>query len=124
MMWMPVLGLLAGILLGVIFSFSIPAEYARYTAIAILAAIDSILGAARSEMESTYDNPIFVTGLVSNMVLAGLLTFLGDRLGVDLYIAAIVAFGVRIFNNLAIIRRYILTRSRGIFTNWRRPSEE
>jgi small basic protein len=124
MMWLPVLGLLAGILLGVVFSFSIPADYARYTAIAILAAIDSILGAARSEMESTYDNQIFVTGLVSNMVLAGLLTYLGDRLGVDLYIAAIVAFGVRIFNNLAIIRRYILTRSRGIFTNWRRPSEE
>ena len=124
MMWLPLLGLLAGVLLGIVFSFSIPADYARYTAIAILAAIDSILGAARSEMESTYDNQIFVTGLVSNMVLAGLLTFLGDRLGVDLYIAAIVAFGVRIFNNLAVIRRYILTRSRGAFTGWRRASEE
>jgi small basic protein len=123
-MWLPVLGLVVGVVLGIGFSLSIPQEYARYTAIAILAALDSILGAVRSELESTYDNQIFVSGLVSNMLLAGLLTFLGDRLGVDLYIAAIVAFGVRIFNNLAIIRRYILTRGMGIIATLRRPSEE
>lgn len=123
-MWLPVFGLLVGIIAGILLSLSIPSDYARYTAIAILAALDSILGAVRSEMEGSFDNEIFITGLLSNMLLAGLLTFLGDRLGVDLYLAAIVAFGVRLFDNLAIIRRYLLSRSRGMRASTRRAAEE
>ena len=123
-MWLPLLGLLVGIVIASLFSISVPAEYARYSAIAILAALDSILGAARSELEGTYDNEVFTTGLVSNMLLAALLVFLGDRLGVDLSIAAIVAFGVRLFNNLAIIRRYLLTRSRGLRSMFGRVGDE
>ncbi len=65
-----------------------------------------------------------MTGLLSNMLLAGLLTFLGDRLGVDLYLAAIVAFGVRLFNNLAIIRRYLLSRRQGSRAAIRRSAED
>ncbi len=111
-MWLPVLGLLIGIIIGLFFSLGIPMEYARYTAMAILAALDSILGAARAELEGQYDNEVFISGLLTNALLAGLLTFLGDRLGVELYIAAIVAFGVRLFNNLAVIRRQLLVRAR------------
>jgi len=107
-MWLPALGLLAGIVIGLLFSFTIPAEYARYTAIAVLAGLDSILGAARAQLDGRYDNRVFVSGLVTNMLLAGLLTFLGDRLGVELYVAAIVAFGVRLFNNMGAIRRRLL----------------
>lgn len=111
-MWLPALGLLIGIIIGVFFSIGIPPEYARYTAMAILAALDSILGAARAELEGQYDNDVFITGLATNALLAGLLTFLGDRLGVELFIAGIVAFGVRLFNNLAIIRRQLLVRAK------------
>jgi small basic protein len=107
---LPILGLLIGLGVGVAFSLSIPSEYSRYTAMAILAALDSLLGALRAELQGEFDNRIFVTGFFSNIVLAGLLTFLGDRLGVELYIAAVVAFGVRMFNNLAIIRRQVLDR--------------
>jgi small basic protein len=113
-MWLlPILGLLIGLGVGLAFSFSIPSEYSRYTAMAILAALDSLLGALRAELQGAFDNRIFVTGFFSNIVLAGVLTFLGDRLGVELYIAAIVAFGVRMFNNLAIIRRQLLDRVAG-----------
>ncbi len=113
-MWLlPVLGLLIGLGIGMAFSLTIPAEYSRYTAMAILAALDSMLGAIRAELKGEFDNRIFVTGFFSNIVLAGLLTFLGDRLGVELYIAAVVAFGVRMFNNLAIIRRELLDRVGG-----------
>jgi small basic protein len=77
---------------------------------AILAALDSVLGAVRAELDGEFDNKIFLTGFFANIVLAGALTYLGDRLGVELYIAAIVAFGVRMFNNLAIIRRQLLQR--------------
>jgi small basic protein len=72
---------------------------------AILAALDSVLGAARAEVEGAFNNRMFITGLLANTLLAGLLTFIGDRLGVELYLAAIVAFGVRLFDNLARIRR-------------------
>ena len=77
---------------------------------AILAALDSVLGAVRAELDGEFDNKIFLTGFFANIVLAGALTYLGDRLGVELYMAAIVAFGVRLFNNLAIIRRQLLKR--------------
>jgi small basic protein len=108
--WLPVLGLVVGLALGAVLALTIPAEYSRYTAMAILAALDSVLGAIRSEMDGEFDNRIFLSGFFANMVLAGGLTFLGDRLGVELYIAAIVAFGVRLFDNLAIIRRQLLVR--------------
>jgi small basic protein len=110
MWWLPILGLLIGLILGAALSLKIPAEYSRYTAMAILAALDSVLGAVRAELDGEFDNRIFLTGFFANMILAGGLTYLGDRLGVELYMAAIVAFGVRMFNNLAIIRRQLLKR--------------
>jgi small basic protein len=111
--WLPILGLLVGLALGMAFSLTIPADYSRYTAMALLAAFDSVLGAVRAELDGEFDNRIFLTGFFANIILASVLTFLGDRLGVELYIAAIVAFGVRMFNNLAIIRRQLLGRTVG-----------
>src|SRR5512136_668243 len=109
-MWLPILGLLIGLLVGGLLSVEVPAQYSRYTAMAILAALDSVLGAARAEMEGSYNNRIFITGFLANSLLAALLTFMGDRLGVELYLAAIVAFGVRLFDNLARIRRRLIAR--------------
>jgi len=112
-MWLPIVGLLLGIIIGSLFSVTVPPGYARYTAMAILAGLDSVLGAVRAELAGEYDNSIFISGFFLNMLLASGLTYLGDRLGVELYYAAIVAFGVRLFNNSAIIRRQILQRLRG-----------
>jgi small basic protein len=109
---MPLIGLLLGLVIGSIFSITIPVEYARYTALAILAALDSVLGALRADMQDQYDNLIFLSGFFVNAFLAVLLTFVGDRLGVELHFAAIIAFGVRMFNNLAIIRRLLVNRIR------------
>jgi small basic protein len=107
-MWLPLLGLLLGLLVGLSLSPAIPQEYSRYTAVTILTTLDSILGAVRADLNRTYDMRIFWSGFVANALLAVGLTFLGDRLGVDLFLAAVVAFGVRLFNNLAIIRRHFL----------------
>ncbi len=87
---------------------TIPLAYSRYTAVALLAGLDSIFGAFKAYIAGTFEPRVFLTGLVSSMALAGGLTYVGDKLGVDLSIAAIVAFGVRIFNNLASIRRHYL----------------
>jgi small basic protein len=104
-MWLPVLGLIAGVVVGLLLGISVPAEFARYTAVGILAAIDAVFGGIRAELEGNFDNKVFLSGFIANTVLAALLTYLADRLGVELYLAAVVAFGVRLFNNLAIIRR-------------------
>jgi small basic protein len=97
-----------GMALGLLSPVTIPITYARYTAVALLAGLDSIFGAFKAYIAGTFEPRVFLSGLVTNMALAGGLTYVGDKLGVDLSIAAIVAFGVRIFNNLASIRRHYL----------------
>jgi small basic protein len=106
--WIPLAGLLLGVLLGLILQVSVSFELARYSAVAILAALDSVLGAVRAELDGTFSDRIFLSGFVTNALVAVLLTFLGDRLGIDLYLVALVAFGLRIFNNVALIRRHFL----------------
>ena len=107
-LWLPLVGLGIGILLGLLLNVSVSPELARYTAVAILAGLDSILGAVRAELDGHYDNRIFLTGFLANTLVAVILTFLGDRLGIDLYLVALIAFGLRIFQNVALIRRHFL----------------
>jgi len=78
--------------------------------VAILAAIDSIFGAVKANIENQFDGLIFVSGFFSNALLAGILAYIGDILGIPLYYAAIFVFGVRLFQNLAIIRRALLKK--------------
>jgi small basic protein len=105
---LPVAGLLVGILLGLALQVDVGFEFARYTAVAILAALDSVLGAVRAELDGVYDNRIFISGFIVNAAVAVLLTFVGDRLGLDLYLVALITFGLRIFQNVALIRRHFL----------------
>ena len=37
---------------------------------------------------------------------------MGRPPGVELYLAAVIVFGVRLFNNLGIIRRYLLKNTK------------
>ncbi|PIP50789.1 hypothetical protein COX11_02225 [Candidatus Berkelbacteria bacterium CG23_combo_of_CG06-09_8_20_14_all_41_73] len=93
---------------------NIPPEYARYTAVAILGVIDSIFGALRSETEYKYDSVIFVTGLLFNMALAIFITYVGDKLNVELYLAVVIAFIIRIFLNIGIIRTISIEKLRAL----------
>jgi len=99
---------LVGVLLGIVTKIEIPVTYARYTAVGLLAALDSIFGALKASIAGRYENRVFISGLVTNSAVAAGLTFMGDKLGVELYFAAIFAFGVRIFQNIAVIRRNLL----------------
>jgi len=105
-----ILGLALGILIGSNVPLLLPQTYAKYMSVAALAALDSVFGGIRAGMEDNYRNDIFLTGFFSNALLAAGLAFLGERLGIDLYLAAVVAFGVRLFQNLAIIRRHLLKK--------------
>jgi small basic protein len=109
-MWLPIMGLVVGIILGLMTDIRIPEEYSNYLSIAILAALDTLFGGIRAHLQNIYDEKVFVSGFFFNIMLALVLAFLGVQLGVDLYLAAIFAFGVRLFQNIAVIRRILLTK--------------
>lgn len=99
------LGILVGILVPVI-----PYEFAKYTAVAIVAAFDSVIGATSGVIKNNFDMKIFVSGFFTNALIAILLTMLGESLDVDIFLAAIFVFITRIFTNLSCIRREFINR--------------
>lgn len=112
-MWLPILGLVIGIVVGLYSNVQIPVEYTNYLSIAVLAALDTLFGGVRAHLQSTFDISVFVSGFFFNTLLAAGLAFLGVYLGIDLYLAAIFAFGVRLFNNIAVIRRLLFNKWSG-----------
>lgn len=109
-MWLPALFLIVGLALGLLTNITIPDIYTNYLSIAVLAALDTLFGGVRAQLESKFDHKVFISGFFFNISLAAFLAFLGVQLGIDLYLAAIFAFGVRLFQNIAIIRRILLDR--------------
>lgn len=107
------LGLVIGIILGIFAPLQIPVEFARYTAVGIMGILDTIFGGMAANLKGEYNPTIFISGLLFNMFLAIIITYLGDRLSIDLYLAVIVVFTLRIFNNIATIRYSFLTRFLG-----------
>ena len=110
---MIVIAIILGCLIVVIFGVNAPIisyTYSKYLAIAIVAALDSIFGGISSTLKGNFDFKVFVSGFFGNAILSMLLTFLGDRLNVDIYLAAIVVFVNRMFLNLTIIRKYYIEK--------------
>ncbi|AIS52703.1 small basic protein [Thermoanaerobacter kivui] len=107
-----IVSLLLGLAIGFILPINIPAVYVSYLSVAILAALDSVFGGIRASLEQKFDNLIFITGFFGNAILAGGLAYIGDVLGVPIYLAAIFVFGSRLFVNFAYIRRYVIEKMR------------
>ena len=107
------IAILIGCILGAILGMNAPMisyTYSSYLAIAIIAALDSVFGGITSVIKKNFDLKIFITGFFGNAILSILLTILGEKLNVDIYLAAIVVFVGRMFTNLAIIRRYYVDK--------------
>lgn len=105
-----IIGLILGIVIGLNAPILFSTNYTIYMSVGILAAIDSIFGAIRSNMDQRFNALIFFSGFITNAVLAAFLAFIGDKLGLPLYYAAMFVFGSRLFNNLAVIRRHFLSK--------------
>jgi small basic protein len=105
----PVIGLAAGIALGLLLDPTVPLWLQPYLPIAVVAALDAVFGGARARLDGVFDAKVFVISFVSNVVVAGLIVFLGDQLGVgaQLSTAVVVVLGIRIFGNAAAIRRHL-----------------
>ena len=104
------LGLVLGVLLGLWLEPSLPTALQPYLPIAIVAALDALFGALRAYLEGTFTDKVFVVSFISNVLIAGLIVWVGDLIGVgsQLSTAVIVVLGIRIFTNAAAIRRALI----------------
>ena len=103
------LGLLAGVLLGLFLQPDVPLWLEPYLPIAVVAALDAVFGGLRARLDGIFDAKVFVVSFISNVLVAALIVFLGDKLGVgsQLSTAVVVVLGIRIFGNAAAIRRHV-----------------
>ena len=105
-----ILGAIIGIIIGILIPYDIPVNLVKYTAIAILAALDTIFGGIRAQLEQKFVFSKFISSFFTNAALASLLAYMGDIWGVDIYIGAVVAFSIRLFQNLSLIREELFDR--------------
>ena len=105
----PGLALLVGLIVGLIVEPSVPTALEPYLPIAVVAALDAVFGGVRARLDGIFDDKVFVVSFVSNVLVAALIVYLGDKLGVggQLSTGVVVVLGVRIFGNVAAIRRHI-----------------
>jgi small basic protein len=103
------IGLLLGVVLGLLLQPTVPTWLDPYLPIAVVAALDAVFGALRAFLDGIFDDKVFVVSFVSNVLIAALIVYLGDKLGVggQLSTGVVVVLGIRIFSNMAAIRRHI-----------------
>ena len=104
-----VLGLVAGIVAGLLLQPTVPVGLQPYLPIAVVAALDAVFGGIRAKLDGIFDDKQFVISFVSNVLVAAFIVYLGDQLGVggQLSTGVVVVLGVRIFGNVAAIRRHL-----------------
>jgi small basic protein len=107
----PIFALMLGAFLGFAFHApAIPGAYGQYLAVACLAGFDTICGGIRAGLEDKFRQEVFITGFISNVIIASFLAWLGDQIQIDLFLAIAFVLGARLFTNLSLIRRYGLTK--------------
>ena len=105
----PALGLLIGLAVGLLLDPAVPSWVQPYLPIAVIAALDAVFGAVRAVLDGIFNDKVFVVSFLSNVIVAAFIVFLGDQLGVgaQLSTGVVVVLGVRIFSNVASIRRHL-----------------
>ena len=105
----PVIALVVGIVIGLIVGPTVPIWLEPYLPIAVVAALDAVFGGVRAKLDGIFDDQQFVISFISNVLVAALIVYLGDQLGVgtQLSTGVVVVLGIRIFSNAAAIRRQL-----------------
>lgn len=105
----PALALIVGVIGGLFVHPTVPLWLQPYLPIAVVAALDAVFGGVRAWLDGIFDDKVFVVSFVANVLVAGLIVFLGDQLGVgsQLSTGVVVVLGIRIFSNAAAIRRHV-----------------
>ncbi len=103
------IGLLVGVVAGLVLQPTVPIWLQPYLPIAVVAALDAVFGGLRAVLDGIFDDRVFTVSFLSNILVAGLVVYLGDQLGVgsQLSTGVVVVLGIRIFSNAAAIRRHL-----------------
>ena len=121
------IAIIIGCVLGALVGINLPLisySYSSYLAIAIIAALDSVFGGITGVLKGEFDFKVFISGFFCNAILSILLTYLGNKLDVDIYLAAIVVFVGRMFINLTIIRKYYIDKWSKKYEQWKQNKKE
>lgn len=110
MILIPILAAAVGIVLGILLRVPVPSTVAVYLGVGVIAGLDSVFGGMRSANEGKFRADVFVTGFAANILISFLFAWFGDQIGVNVYFVAILVMGTRIFTNLSLIRRQLLTK--------------
>lgn len=105
----PLLGLILGLCTFFI-PFSIKAVWSSYLSLAVLATMDAVIGGVKANLEGKFNESLFLISFVLNALIAAFLAFLGDKIGLNLFLAALIALGGRIFLNISIIKNILIIR--------------
>lgn len=102
-------GLVVGVIAGLVLQPTVPLWLQPYLPIAVIAALDALFGALRAVLDDVFVDRVFIVSFLSNVVVAALIVYLGDQLGVgsQMSTAVVVVLGIRIFSNAAAIRRHL-----------------
>ena len=102
-------GLVLGIVVGLILEPTVPAWFEPYLPVAIIAALDAVVGAVRALFDGVFRDRVFVISFLSNVVVAAVIVWIGDLLGVgsQMSTGVVVVLTMRIFSNAAAIRRHL-----------------
>jgi small basic protein len=120
----PIIALLVGVLVGQLIQEPVESAASVYVAIAALAGLDSVFGGTRSALEQRFQTDLFLTGFIFNILVAFSLVWLGETIGLNLVLAAVVFFGFRLFGNVSLLRRLVLSRLEEMRRKRRLAAEE
>lgn len=107
---LPIVALVIGLVFAMEFVGPVKGQAGQYLAVACLAGLDTVCGGIRSGLEGKFHNDVFITGFISNVIIAFFLAWLGDKIFINLFLAVALVLGARIFTNLSLIRRFLLTK--------------
>lgn len=124
MILIPIIALLVGVLVGQLIQEPVESAASVYVAIAALAGLDSVFGGTRSALEQRFQTDLFLTGFIFNILVAFSLVWLGETIGLNLVLAAVVFFGFRLFGNVSLLRRLVLSRLEEMRRKRRLAAEE
>ena len=103
------LAVVLGVVSGLVLQPTVPLDLQPYLPIAVVAALDALFGGVRAWLEQIFDDKVFVVSFVGNVLVASLIVYLCDKLGVggELSTGIVVVLGTRISSNAAAIRRHL-----------------
>ena len=95
MLWVAAAGVVIGLMAGYLWGPQVSTTGARYAAVWLVCCLDALLELAATA--GARDLLLALARLAGHLALTAILLLISDRLGLELYLAALAAMGLRMF---------------------------